>query len=120
MNKKCNKYEAYFMFADEYSFNEHLKECSYCRGEYEKEQKLSKLIKDSYPEYLALKQKKRVKNILYKTACIFFICLTLGVYSGFKINQNSKYQQFLKANTEVSVITQYGLPVDECGFFDYN
>ncbi|MCR5261565.1 MAG: hypothetical protein K6C94_06965 [Candidatus Gastranaerophilales bacterium] len=120
MDKKCNKYEAYYTFADEATFSEHLRECEDCRNEFEKEQRLSELIKDASGEYRRLEQKKKTKNALMKTACALLIFSTIGLYSGFQVQKNCKYRQFMKSNTEVSVIAQEGLPVDDMGFFDYN
>ena len=41
MEKNCSKYEGLFVFSDEKTLNEHLAECSYCRAEHEKMQKVS-------------------------------------------------------------------------------
>lgn len=121
MDKKCNKYEAYYTFAGEEDFLAHLQECEDCRREYEKEQRLSRLIKESAGTYRRLEQRNNLKKSAVKIACLLFIFATVGIYNGFQVQQNGNYQQFLTATgTDTSVIAQEGLPVDDFGFFDYN
>lgn len=120
MENKCNKYEAYFTFSNEEDFQKHLQECEDCRKQFEKEQRLSELIKDSASTYNKLKQKNSLKKSLVKTACALLVFSTLGLYTGINLQEKSEYQKFMTNNTETSIIAQEGLPTDEFGFFDYN
>ena len=120
MEKKCNKYEAYFTFAGEEDFQAHLAECEDCRQELEKEKRLGDLIREAEPVYNKLKQKRNLRMTGLKTACALLVFASLGLYTGTKINTAQEYQQFMQTNTETSIIADEGLPTDEYGFFDYN
>lgn len=120
MDKDCKKYEGLYLFGKDEDFFKHINECAECQKEYEKEQRLSELLKDSATTYRLMEKKSNVKKTMYKIACSLVVFSCLGVYTGFEINENHKYQQFIKTNTETSIISQYGLPVDEYGFFAYN
>ena len=72
MKEKCNKFEALFTFSDEETLMKHIAECEDCRKEYEKMNKVSKLIKEVKPHY----KKDRFQAI--KVACVFFALLVGG------------------------------------------
>lgn len=120
MIKKCTKYEAYSTFASEKDFFAHLQECEDCKKEYEKELRLSVLIQDSAETYKAMTHKNNTKKMMCKIACMLVIFTSFGAYTGFEVKQHQRFSNFVKANTETSIIAQEGLPTDEYGFFDYN
>lgn len=120
MTEKCTKYEAYSMFASEKDFFDHLQECDDCKKEFEKELRLSALIQDSAPTYRAMVEKNNTKKLMCKIACVLVLFTFFGVFTGFEVKQHQRFDNFVKANTETSVISQDGLPVDDYGFFDYN
>ena len=68
--KKCDKYEAFFVFQNEEAFNNHIKECPDCQKEHEKYMKVSSLVKEVAPVYLE-KHKKRKMGAIKKLACCF-------------------------------------------------
>lgn len=119
MDKKCNKYEAYFTFATQADYDKHLNDCKDCMLKKIKEDKLSLLIKDSAETYKILSRKQKTKIAMYKIACSLLLFGFLGTFTGFKAIQMYKYQQFMNTGTEISIISEEGLPVDEYGFFDY-
>ena len=57
--KKCDKYEALFVFQGEDALHKHLEECEECKKEYEKQLKISALVKEVAPEYLAKRHNKK-------------------------------------------------------------
>lgn len=118
MTEKCTKYEAYSMFASEKDFFDHLQGCEDCKKEFERELRLSALIQDSAPTYRELCRQKSTKKLMSKIACVLVLFTSFGV--GFEVKQYQRFDNFVKANTEISVISQDGLPVDDYGFFDYN
>lgn len=120
MTEKCTKYEAYSMFASEKDFFDHLQECEDCKKEFEKELRLSALIQDCAPTYRELCKQKNTKKLMSKIACVLVLFTSFGVFAGFEVKQYQRFDTFVKANTEISVISQDGLPVDDYGFFDYN
>ncbi len=110
MENKCTKYEALFTFADEKTFNEHLKCCKDCQLEHEKMNAVSELIKEARPYFL--KRKKTIAKA--KIACaVFAMCLsaaTLGV-----INLNTDISDTIKYGTTLTA-EDLGFPVDAYGF----
>ena len=88
--------------------------------EFEKELRLSALIQDSAPTYRAMAKKNNAKKLMCKIACVLVLFTSFGIFTGFEVKQHQRFNNFVKANTETSVISQDGLPVDDYGFFDYN
>ncbi len=121
MNKKCSKYEGYFLFSDEKTLEEHLKECPECRNEREKEEKLSLLLKDSKWEYKRL-LKKRLSKSYAKIACVLVLFAGLSTTTGYNIYNHNHFLNKTVYNSAdyLSVTDSSGLPTDEYGFFDYN
>lgn len=113
--KKCDKYEALFVFQGEGALNKHLEECEECKKEHEKQLKISKLVKEVAPEYLAKRYNKKNVAIKRLAACfIVFVGLT-GTYTGLNLYSNIDVQ----ANTdEDSYVSTMGLPIDEYGFLE--
>ena len=108
MTKKCDKYEAYFTFADDETFKKHLTECEDCRKEHEKMQKVSSLISEVRPLY----RKNRLQKL--KVACIAFAMVLSSASLGFMTHG----QDFVDTVKYGSVLSaeDYGFPVDEYGF----
>ncbi len=112
--KKCNKYEALFIFSDDEAFNNHVKDCPDCQKEHEKYLKVSKLIKEVAPVYLE-RMKEKKNNNLKKLACCFIAFIGLTSFSCFKMYDN--YVAEMNADFD-SCVSAIGLPVDEYGFLE--
>ena len=64
-NKKCNKYEALFIFNGEEALNEHIKECSDCKNEHDKYYKVSFSERDislNYDLFVLYSPTRRIFN----------------------------------------------------------
>ncbi len=109
MDKKCNKYEAYYVFGNDESFIEHLRTCPDCREQHLKMQKLSDLIKGAAPLYLAKEKRKKIKKVLSYVA-LFFVC-----FAGVSFFQQNSYNHTEVLSAESSILYQSGCPVDEYG-----
>lgn len=113
--KKCDKYEALFVFQGEEALNNHLSECDDCKKEHEKHLKISQMVKEVAPEYLAKRYNKKKTALKRLAACfIVFVGLT-GTYTGISMYNNSDIQ--VNAD-EDSYISTMGLPIDEYGFLE--
>lgn len=112
---KCNKYESFFIFQDEESFNAHLESCSECRKEHEKYEKVSKLIKEAAPVYLRNRQKAK-NAMIKKLACCFVFFIGLTAFTGYKMYDDYMLQT-VSADYD-SYISAMGLPIDDYGFLD--
>ena len=121
MNKKCSKYEGYFLFSDEKTLEEHLKECPDCRKEREKEEKLSELLKDSKGEYKRL-LKLNLKKSYARIACVLLLFAGLSTTTGYNIYTHHHFlnKKVYNSAEYLTVTDNTGLPTDEYGFFDYN
>lgn len=121
MNEKCNKYEGYFLFSDEKTLEEHIKECPDCQKERLKEEKLSELLKDSKYEYKNL-LKRNLNKAYAKIACMLLLFIGFGTMTSFNIYNHNGFgnTQSYISEEDSSVIANSGLPTDEYGFFDYN
>ena len=111
MEKKCNKYEGYFVFASEEDFQAHLLDCPDCQEEQILQNKISSLIKEVAPEYKKKLEKKNQKIKLVS-------CLVLLVFSVSGI-LNLTYNNNRLSQTENAIqdnlMYDMGLPVDEYG-----
>ena len=115
-NKKCDKYEAFFVFNDEKAFFEHIEECPDCKAEHEKYLKVSQLVKDVASQYLKRREENKKKTILFKQAACFLVLLAgIGSFAGYKIYDDYSFQI---NNIEESYIYAMGLPTDEYGFLE--
>lgn len=108
MTKKCTKYEAYFTFADEETFNKHLSECEDCSKEHEKMQKVSSLISEVKPLY----KKDKLKTV--KVACVVMTAMICSVTMGF-VTHGQDFMDTVKYGSSLCA-EDYGFPVDEYGF----
>lgn len=114
--KKCDKYEAFFVFQNEEAFNNHIKECPSCAQEHEKYMKVSKLLKEVAPIYLKKREQKKF-GAVKKLACCFllFVGITAS-YTGYNMYNDYTAQTYWSEDT--SYISNIGLPVDEYGFLE--
>lgn len=112
--KKCDKYEAYFVFRDEEAFYEHIENCEDCRKEHEKYSKVSNLVKEVAPQYLKKMEKAKINNVK-KLACCFIAFVGLTSFSGYKIYDEYSFQV---SSVENSYIEDIGLPIDDYGFLE--
>lgn len=110
MKEKCSKYEALFTFSSEDDLRKHLEECEDCRAEEAKMEKVSALIQEVKPLYLA----KRKTSAKLKIACAAFAILLSGTILGV-INFNTDISDTLRYGQTLSV-EDYGFPVDSYGF----
>ncbi|MCD7740071.1 MAG: hypothetical protein LUH11_01825 [Candidatus Gastranaerophilales bacterium] len=110
---ECSKYEGLFIFQNEEAFNESLEYYPECKAEHEKYLKVSKLIKEAAPIYLAKKRKEKHIAII-KLACCFLFLTGLVTFTGYKMYDNYMFN----ATGYDSYITAIGLPVDDYGFLD--
>ena len=73
MDKKCSKYESYFVFSDSETFKTHIEECSDCKAVHEKMQKVSDLIQETKFYYkIKFKRKQKLKAICALAVFMFF------------------------------------------------
>ncbi len=109
MDKKCTKYEGLFIFADNETFTNHLKECDDCKVEHEKMLKVSELIQEAKPYFM-----ERRKSIArFKIACAICAMFLSGTVLGV-INFNTDISDTIKYGTTLSA-QDLGLPVDSYG-----
>lgn len=109
MKDICTKYEALFTFSDKEELEKHLEECEDCRKEQETMDKVSALIQEVKPEFLARRQ--TVAKL--KMACAAFAILLSGTLIGV-INLNQDISDTLRYGQTLSV-EDYGFPVDSYG-----
>ena len=115
-NKKCDKYEGLFLFRKEEELLEHIENCQDCKQEYEKHQKISSLVKEVAPVYLAKKEKEK-NTFVRRVACCFVILTIVISFAGYKAYDNYSFQANME---EESCISNIGLPIDDYGFFEIN
>lgn len=115
-NNKCNKYEALFVFQNDDVLNEHIKSCPDCMKEYEKQLKVSSLVKEVAPIYLNKIKQKKV-SAAKKLACCFVAFIGVTVFSAYKIYDENSFQ--VNMADEESYISAMGLPVDDYGFLNF-
>ena len=109
---KCNKYESLFIFRNEEELQKHLEECPECKAEYEKHIKVSSLVKEVAPKYLARSKKT---TFVKKVACLAIVFTIITAVTGYKVYDEYSYQANL---SEDSCITNLGLPTDDYGFLE--
>jgi len=112
--KKCDKYEAFFTFQDEEAFNRHIENCPDCKREHEKYLKVSTLVKEVAPVYLA-RQKEHKNSLLKKAACFIVILTGFIGFTGYKMYNDNSFQI---SSAEESYIYSMGLPTDDYGFLE--
>ena len=109
MDKKCSKYEGLFVFTDKETLENHLKECPDCKEEQSKMDKVSDLIAEVRPYYLA-KRKKRVK---LRAACAFSLLLFSSMSLGILASNDDVVDTLRYGNTLSA--EELGFPVDSYG-----
>ena len=112
MKDECNKYEAYFTFRNEDELLEHIKNCSECKLEHEKMQKVSDLISEVRPYFLAQKESKNKKATILKTACFSVALLFLTIGTGALNYQYDIVNSIVYHNLSAE---ELGFPTDEYG-----
>ena len=110
MKDKCQKYEGLFVFSDEATLQAHLAECSDCRIEHEKMLKVSQLLQEVKPHYLA----KRKRFAQMKIACAISFMFLSGTVMGL-INFNPDISETIRYGSVLEA-EDYGFPVDDYGF----
>ena len=109
MDKKCSKYEGLFIFSDDETLAKHLSECEECRCEQEKMDRVSELIKEVKPYYLA----KTKRKFALKAVCAAM--LLLFSVSSFELVENyDDMKDTLQYGTVLSA-EDLGFPVDSYG-----
>ena len=68
---KCNKYEALYTFGNEEMLKKHIAKCKYCKEEQQEQDKISELLKEVKPYYVA----KRKNTAKLKAACALFLIM---------------------------------------------
>lgn len=110
MKDKCQKYEGLFVFSDEATLESHIKECPDCRAEHEKMSKVSKLLQEVKPYYIAQRKKKAQMKIACAISFMFLSGTVLGL-----VNLNPDISDTLRYGTVLEA-QDYGFPVDDYGF----
>ena len=113
--KKCEKYESYFMFKNEEDFNAHLNECPDCKRLNEKNIKVSQDVKEVAPVYLEEQAKKKKTAVKRLAACFILFVSLIGVYTGFSVYGTSTNNANVDDDSYISTM---GLPTDEYGFLE--
>ncbi len=108
MAQECDKYEAFFVFAEEEEFKNHIENCESCRKEHQKMLKISSLVKEVKSSYLNNEGKKAVAKL---TAVMFLLLFCTGFVT--VILYDREYRDL--AIVQESNVAQLGLPVDEYG-----
>ena len=110
MNEKCNKYEGLFIFSDDATLKKHLEECPACQKEHEKMQRVSELLQEVRPHFLA----KRKRTLQMKIACAVSFIFLSGTVLGL-VNMNPDISDTIKYGSSLEA-EDYGFPVDDYGF----
>lgn len=107
--KKCTKYEALYTFGNEQMLNEHIQTCEDCKKEQQELDKVSELLAEVKPYYIA----KRKNTAKLKAACAIFAILLSGTTLGV-INLNTDISDTIRYGNALSA-EDLGLPVDAYG-----
>ena len=83
MENKCSKYEGLFVFSDEATLEEHLKECPDCRAEHEKMQKVSNLIGEVKFHYKLRAKKIRKIKAVCLALCLICMSTSFGIVTDY-------------------------------------
>lgn len=108
MARECDKYEAFFVFAEEEEFKNHIESCESCQKEHQKMLKISSLVKEVKFSYLKNERKKAVAKL---TATMFLLLFCTGFIT--VVFYDREYKNL--AIAQESNVAQLGLPVDEYG-----
>lgn len=107
--KKCTKYEALYTFGNEQMLKEHIQTCEDCKKEQQELDKVSELLAEVKPYYIA----KRKNTAKLKAACAIFAILLSGTALGV-INLNTDISDTIRYGNALSA-EDLGLPVDAYG-----
>ena len=109
MENKCSKYEGLFVFSDEATLEEHLKECPDCRAEHEKMQKVSNLIGEVKFHYKL--RAKKIRKI--KAGCLALCLICMSTSFGIVTNDTDFVDALMYGQTLSA--EDLGFPVDSYG-----
>ena len=109
MDNKCKKYEGLFIFSDESALQQHISECEECRIEHEKMNKVSELIAEVKPYYIAKKNSLYRIRAVAAVLCIVFFSATFGF-----LYNNEDLANTLLCNDSLTA-EDLGFPVDSYG-----
>ncbi len=109
MENKCSKYEGLFVFSDEATLEEHLKECPDCRAEHEKMQKVSNLIGEVKFHYKL--RAKKIRKI--KAVCLALCLICMSTSFGIVTNDTDFVDALMYGQTLSA--EDLGFPVDSYG-----
>jgi len=107
--KKCTKYEALYTFGNEETLKAHIANCEECQKEQIKLDRVSELLNEVKPYYIA----KRKSKAKLKAACAVFAILFSGATLGI-INFNTDISDTLRYGNVLSA-EDLGFPVDSYG-----
>ena len=109
MDKKCTKYEGLFVFSNEEALNKHLEECSDCKLEHEKMQKVSDLLSEVKFYYRSKKRRAMKLKAVCALMMFMFFSATIGVVS----NDSDLADTLIYGDTLSA--EDLGFPVDSYG-----
>ena len=109
MDKKCTKYEGLFVFSNEEALNKHLEECSDCKLEHEKMQKVSDLLSEVKFYYRSKKRRAMKLKAVCALMMFMFFSATIGVVS----NDSDLADALIYGDTLSA--EDLGFPVDSYG-----
>ena len=109
MDNKCSKYEGLFVFSDDETLQKHLEECSDCRAEHEKMQRVSELINETKFYYRSKSSRVRKLKAVCALALFMFFSATYGV-----LTNDGDFADALMYG-ETLTAEDLGFPVDSYG-----
>jgi len=109
MDKKCTKYEGLFVFSNQEALNKHLEECSDCKLEHEKMQKVSDLLSEVKFYYRSKKRRAMKLKAVCALMMFMFFSATIGVVS----NDSDLADALIYGDTLSA--EDLGFPVDSYG-----
>lgn len=112
MENNCNKYEAHFIFKSDEDFLNHVANCPDCQVEHEKMQKVSSLISEVRPYFLAEKQRKNKIKQTLKAACFTFALMLFAIGAPVLNYQYDIVNSIVYHNLNAQ---EMGFPTDEYG-----
>ena len=114
--KKCDKYEALFVFRSDDELKEHIKECPECQKEYETQMKISALVKEVAPVYLNRQDKWKTRVMAKMAACFVMLVGITGIYTGYCMYSEDSFQ--VNSAEDSFIESNMGLPTDDYGFLE--
>ena len=77
MKDKCQKYEGLFVFSDEATLKAHIENCPDCRAEHDKMCKISELLQEVKPHFIA--RRKRFAQMKIACAISLTLCSMVSI-----------------------------------------